>query len=97
MHLGDRGRGNGLRIELLERLRDGTSDLMSHRSLYHGPWLRRHAVLQLREALDVRGGEEIRTARGELGGFDQGPPQRCCRIEYASGSTPVLQLPILVP
>src|SRR5215211_3777952 len=75
MHLRDRGGGNGSVVELLEDLRECTSDLVRYRPLDSRPRLRRHAILQFREALSVSSGQEVRAGRSELGGLDQGPPQ----------------------
>jgi hypothetical protein len=45
MHLGDRGGGYRLGVELAKDLRDGATDLACHRPLDDRPRLRRHAVL----------------------------------------------------
>ncbi|CAA9499154.1 MAG: hypothetical protein AVDCRST_MAG05-2331, partial [uncultured Rubrobacteraceae bacterium] len=92
--LGDGGCGDGLALEMGEDLVHGSPELADDNLLDNARRLRGHAILQRRQLLGVRGGEEVRAGGGELSRLYKRPAQRLRRVEQHPRPPLVRQMPV---
>src|SRR6266700_7851830 len=94
MHLGNRGRGDRLPLDLGKHVLWTPTQLAGDGLLDLRPGASGHAVLQGGQGANVDGGEQVRPRGGELAGLDQRPAQRGGRLQHPVRAALVLQLPV---
>src|SRR6266571_929081 len=94
MHLGNRGRGDRLPLDLGKHVLWTPAELAGDGLLDLRPGASGHAVLQRGQGANVDGGEQVRARGGELASLDQRPAEGGGRLQHPVRAALVLQLPV---